>query len=248
MPSGGDILSLLQIPFGLLSMGQQNQLQNRYTADVDQQIADLLSGASKYGPEVLNTYDSSANPALQELLGLRPRQMTRAGQLVNAWEDRYRKGKEDIEGYGKQQSEDIDESFDNDLAGTLSGLQERGIASTTAVGSQKNLNTVQRSKEKRRLGEDVQRLRMSFLPGLEGDAINARTNVNDLDRLLTGGIADWYGGNAANRSNIVGSGIDRWLQAIQGIQRVPPQGNPYPGAIGANLAGTPDYSKGNLFG
>lgn len=242
----GSFLSgpLLQSLFGLGSMREQDRLQNEYEADWDQQRADMLRIAGQIGPQTLQTYESASQPALMELLGLRPRQRRGANEIVQGFQDRYNQARDDLKGYGQQQARDIDRSFDEDWASNLARMQERGIASSTAVGSQKNLNTERRSAEQRRLGEDLQRLRLSILPQLSADTLGARGSALDLDRLLTGDISNWYGQNATTRANIVGRGMDTMLNTTGSFQFMPPGPNPYPGQIGQNMVDPVDYSKG----
>lgn len=91
--------------------------------------------------------------------------------------------------------------------------------------------------------------------GLTGQGLAARTNLSAdtlgarqygqaIDALTSGNIANWYGGNAANRANIVGGGMNTFLNTLLNTNYMPPQPNPYPGQIGQNLVDPIDYSKG----
>lgn len=238
---GGPIVQGLT---GLFSMGEQDRLQSDYEADVDRQRAEALGVASQVGPETLATYDSGAMPALMELMGLRPRAMAGQRNVVQGFRDRYNTAVSDLEGYGRQMGRDIDRRFEEDLASRLSGMTQRGISSSTARASQSALNEELRNSEQRRLGEDLQRLRFSILPGLSGETLGAMERGVGLDTALTNALSGWHGSNAMNRANIVGRGYGTMLDTITGVQHVPPPPNQTPGMVGANLVDPVDATKG----
>lgn len=257
-PGGwGQYLSgpIIQGLTGLATTRQQNRLQTEYDADADRQIADYLNVFSQMGPEQLATYDASARPQLGTLQGLQALTGQRGNQYLGATlqggRDRYRWAENNLEGYGDQMRSDIDRGFDQSLATTLAGMQERGIGSTTAVGSQRNLSQELRGSEQRRLGDDLTRMRQDILGGLQGDNLMnllAAMQYRDIgDTGSMANLANFYGQNAAERANIVGGGYAGFGNAIGNINFVPPGPNQFPAQMGQNLVDPPDYSKANMF-
>jgi hypothetical protein len=206
-----------------LSSLEQGKTQDQSTAATDQQIADAMRVAGQVGPQGLATYDASAQPGLRELFALRGRQ----GQ---GYYDRYAAAERDLKGYGEQQGADIDESFEKQQgAWNLNPLSRGSTVGGTVSGNiDKN-----RLAEQRRLGEDLARMRIGVLSGLSGEALQA-------DYGNTGNIANWFGTTAANRSNLATGGYNAMLDAIMGVNRVPPQQNMLPYQFGQNAVQPPN--------
>lgn len=255
MSNWGSLLSspFLQLPLGFASMGEQDRLQSQYNRDTDQQRADMLRVAGQIGPEQLAAYDQGAgqqNALMRDMLTMG---RARAGGLINETDrlgaDRYNWAAGNLEGYGNQQRQDLNRSFDEALASNLAGMQERGIASTTAVGSQRNLNREMLGGEQRRLGEDLTRMRQDILGGIQGQNMAARLgalqNFAGIEQQGMGNMANFYGQNAATRANLIGSGYGTMLNTLGSFNYMPPNQNPYPGIIGQNLVDPPDATKAN---
>lgn len=245
MSNIGSLISspLIQLLLGGGQIRQQNRLQDQYTADVDQQIADAMRVAGAVGPETLRTYDSSSQRSLQELLGLRPRQMAGANQIISGFEDRYKRGLKNLKDAGKQEARDIEREFMAQAENASAYRQERGINSTTAANSAGAVNSREKTDALGRLKERLRQERAALDAGLSGDVLGARQYGLGLDAANTGNIANWFSGDAANRSNIVGRGFDTYLNTIMGINRVPPPPANV-GQFGANMVDPVDYSKG----
>jgi len=257
---GGGLGGLIGGPIGqgltgLFTSAEQDELNDKYDADVQEQIDEMRRLSGLVGPESLAAYDQDSNQQLNVLRGLLG-QSQEAGTNFQSLaqqlgRDRYRSASKNLEGYGKQQQDDINRFFDTDLAGTLSGLQDRGIGSTTAMASQRNLNTQNRSAEQRRLGEDLTRMRQDILGGIQGENMGAQlgaTQYADALRLGSGAnYANFFGQNAVNRSNLVNQGRQTQLNTLGNINYMPPAPNPYPALAGANSVQSVDYGKGNMW-
>ena len=223
---------LLNFILSMVGNAEQQQTQNEYEGATDQQIADAMRVASQVGPESLSTYDDSSNRGLSELFNLR----NRAGQ---GYYDRYAAAEQDIEGYGDQMKEDIDADSRRTAGENELFLRERGLFNAATAPNFALRVEKDRSAEQRRLGEDLTRQRVNLLSGLSGEALNA-------DQMNTGNIANWFGTSAANRSNLTAQGYNTMLDAIMGINRVPPPNNMLNYQLGSNSV-QPVQPQGNWF-
>ena len=189
----------------------------------------------------------------------------RSSSITQGYQDRYNTAEREIAGFGRQMREDTDTLFDQREEENTAFRTQRGINSTTAATSGRTLNDSQRNKEQRRIGEQIQAFRRGVLDPLSGQTLTAHTGLTgdignaqgrlsadtlgaqrygiDLDRLLSGDIANFYSNNAINRSNITSSGYRDMLGALTGINYVPPGPNPYPAIYGQNSVDPADPSK-----
>jgi hypothetical protein len=250
---GGPIGQFLTAIF---SMNQQDQAQGEFDAHSDQQIDDSLRVAGVMGSEPLDAYDVGAQAklgSLQDVLAATGQSRTdflrdfgaRGENLVQGYEDRYNTALGDLEGYGNQQREDIDTQFRqlSEQAGTN--------FSNSSVGTTLQQN-IERSRgaEQRRLGEQLQGLRLNYLPSLSGqtlaaqgglDAANAQWDAAMRGQVLNaqGNIGNFYGENAVNRSNLINQGYRDFLNTLTGINLQGPQTNNIPYQAGQNAVQGP---------
>jgi hypothetical protein len=196
----------------------------------------------------------------------------RGDELVGGYEDRYARAESDLAGYGRQQAEDIDAASKQREAQSVQQLMDRGMYGSTIAPTLGLATERERSAEQRRLGEDLTRMRLDILPRLSGDALtarggldrelavydsamrgdvlNARRYMSDVDATTTGNVANWFGNNAVNRSNIVNAGFGSQYDAIMGVNRVPPPALNF-SQIGANAVQPvqpPGFSASSLIG
>jgi len=195
------------------------------TARADQQYADSLAVSTRVGPEGLATYDDSSRRGLDTLFNLTDRQN-------QGYHDRYSAAEQDIEGYGKQQAEDIDTASRRDAAKAELSLRESGLYGEAVAPDFMFAVERERSAEQRRLGEDLVRQRVNLLSGLSGDALRA-------EQQNVGNVANWYGNDATNRANLTTGGLNAVQNSIQSLNLVPPPASGLNFQLGSNSGGSP---------
>lgn len=104
---------------------------------------------------------------------------SRYGEMMGGYQERYDRGMGMLSDYGQQMGADIDEGFFNQAQATKQDLSRRGLSNTTIAGGAAIQNERERSKEQRRLGEDLTRLRTTQDAQLSGDLLAAMERRTD---------------------------------------------------------------------
>lgn len=209
------------------SMIYQTKLnRNQFLGDYEQRGNALMGGYQQGLGDLLGSYDDRYSFAENELKGYGDQMQAdidegyanKQGELTqkgigtglysstvqdasNLAVERERSGEQ------RRLGEDLTRNRINVLGGIMgerSGAQERGLQYGTS--QQAGLDSAQ----------------AAYDAAMRGDVLNARRYLMESDAAHQGNLANYWGTDANNRSNLVGSGIGSYLNTLMGINRMPP--------------------------
>lgn len=186
------------------------------------------------------------------------------GSLLQGYRDRYNTAAADIEGYGAQQRADVDRGATEDRSRFALNPLSRGSTVSASVNAniedrrQQNQRRLGEDLTRMRVGllsglsgdtlaaqgQGQGQLYSNAIgganmrAGLTGDEVNAQRDLGMFglqnDASMGGNIANWYGTNAINRSQMANQGMNTFLNTLTGINNIPPPQNNLPFMFGQN--------------
>lgn len=125
-------------------------------------LADFLSAADKAQAEA-----KAANEA-------------RYNEIKQGYANRIADAQKDLAGLGASERQAIDDRYAQGKSSADQDLISRGLGNTTVRSSVMRGYDAQRSRDQTQLGEDLAKLRLQYLPALEGDRLQFMERRNDV--------------------------------------------------------------------